>query len=161
MLPGDLSEIMKIENEAFPNPWAKTTFTDHLRHPEFANYIVAVSDGHIAGYAGLFFGDGQGQITNLAVHRDWRRQGVASRLLLELFNFCSRESVMGLSLEVRVSNDDAQTLYEKFGFTKVGVRKDYYQEIGEDAYMMCIFNIDEPAVVRDLWKIKKWLSLDG
>jgi ribosomal-protein-alanine N-acetyltransferase len=159
MRPEDLDSVLEIEHGSFPNPWTKTAFAGHLQHPEFAKYLVAVSDRKIVGYTGLFFGGGQGQVTNLAVHPDWRRKGVGSRLLIELFDFSYRISLQGMSLEVRVSNVDAQNLYEKFGFVKVGVRKNYYREINEDAYVMCIFNINEGQFVQKIKNMKRKLGL--
>ncbi len=151
----DLDRILEIEHESFPNPWTRTAFTGHLQHPEFAKYLVAKADDRIVGYTGLFFGGGQGQITNLAVEPRWRRHGVAADLLTTVFEEAWRLGLERMSLEVRVSNDPAQTLYEKLGFTKVGVRKNYYREIGEDAYVMCIFNINDDRIVRKVHNLKE------
>ncbi len=160
MRPDHLDAIMDIESRAFPNPWTRAAFVGHLHHPEFARYIVAIVDSDVVGYTGLFYGGGQGQVTNLAVHPEWREYGVGSRLLVETFDFSYRMNLQGLSLEVRVSNDDAQTLYEKLGVTKVGVRKNYYREIGEDAYVMCIFNINDPQIRRKYRARKRGLGLE-
>lgn len=161
MRPDHLDAVLDIEDRAFPNPWTRAAFAGHLDHPEFARYIVAIADKALVGYTGLFYGGGQGQVTNLAVHPEWRRYGIGSRLLVEAFDFSYRMNLQGLSLEVRVSNDDAQTLYEKFGFAKVGVRKNYYREIGEDAYVMCIFNINEAQIRRKYEATKRGLGLEG
>lgn len=150
-----LDYVLEIENRSFPNPWTRTAFSGHLQHPEFAKYLVAIRDKNLIGYTGLFFGGGQGQITNLAVHPDFRREHLGSRLMLELFDFSYRMGLQSLSLEVRVSNGPAQALYDKFGFTKVGVRKNYYTEIGEDAFVMCVFNINDPKTVRLIDRIRK------
>lgn len=136
----DLDAVLAIEITAFPTPWSKSAFLSHLDHPEFAYYVVALMDEVVVGYSGLFFGGGYGQITNVAVHADYRRQGVASRLLLQMLSHAVDIGLTALSLEVRVSNVSAQRLYERFGFRSVGVRKNYYVEIGEDAYVMCLFN---------------------
>ncbi len=160
MRPDHLDAILDIENLSFPNPWTRAVFAGHLHHPEFARYIVAIVDESVVGYTGLFYGGGQGQVTNLAVHPEWREYGIGSRLLVETFDFSYRMNLQGLSLEVRVSNDNAQTLYEKLGFTKVGVRKNYYREIGEDAYVMCIFNINDPQISRKYRARKRGLGLE-
>ena len=160
MRPDHLDAIMDIESRSFPNPWTKAAFVGHLHHPEFARYIVAIVDEEVVGYTGLFYGGGQGQVTNLVVHPEWREYGIGSRLLIETFEFSYRMNLQGLSLEVRVSNDDAQTLYEKLGFTKVGVKKNYYREIGEDAYVMCIFNINDPQIRRKYRARKRGLDLE-
>jgi ribosomal-protein-alanine N-acetyltransferase len=155
-----LDAVLEIEHGSFPNPWSKTAFAGHLQHSEFAKYMVAICDRRLVGYTGLFFGGGQGQITNLAVHPDWRHKSIGSRLLVALFDFAQQESLQGMSLEVRVSNDDAQNLYEKFGFVKVGVRKNYYREINEDAFVMCIFNINEPEIARKIKNMKRKLDME-
>ncbi len=149
-----LDGVLAIENRSFPSPWNRTAFASHLQHPEFAKYLIALSDRQVIGYTGLFFGGGQGQITNLAVHPDRRRQRIGTRLLLTMIDHCRVLGLQGVSLEVRVANTDAQTLYESFGFSKVGQRKGYYQETGEDAYVMCIFNLGSDEQTEKLQSIR-------
>lgn len=159
MRPEHLDGVLAIEHKSFPSPWTRTAFASHLQHPEFAKYLVALDRREVVGYTGLFFGGGQGQITNLAVSPMWRRHGIGSRLLLALVDFCRRIDVQGLSLEVRVANTGAQDLYEGFGFSKVGVRKGYYQETGEDAYVMCLFNIKSPEAAAGFDAIRTKMGL--
>lgn len=154
-----LDGVLAIEHRSFPSPWTRTAFASHLQHPEFAKYLVAVRGDLVVGYTGLFFGGGQGQITNLAAHPDYRHQGIGSRLLLTSIDYCVALGLQGISLEVRVSNEDAQTMYERFGFAKVGRRKGYYQETGEDAYVMCIFNLNNHEEVAKLDSIRRDLGL--
>jgi [ribosomal protein S18]-alanine N-acetyltransferase len=154
-----LDGVLAIEGRSFPSPWTRSAFAGHLEHPEFAKYIVALNKETVVGYSGLFFGGGQGQLTNLAVHPDWRRQGVGSRLLLEMIDYCLALGLEGLSLEVRTANEEAQELYEKFGFRKVGVRKGYYQETGEDAFVMCVFDLNDPDFQERLEEIRKGLTV--
>jgi [ribosomal protein S18]-alanine N-acetyltransferase len=154
-----LDGVLAIETRSFPSPWTRAAFAGHLEHPEFAKYLVALNNETVVGYSGLFFGGGQGQLTNLAVHPDWRRQGVGSRLLLEMIDYCLALGLEGLSLEVRTANEEAQQVYEKFGFRKVGVRKGYYQETGEDAFVMCIFDLNDPDFRQTLDNIRKGLTV--
>lgn len=159
MRSGDLDAVVDIEKQSFPTPWNKSAFEGHLQHPEFAYYVVAVMDEVVVGYCGLFFGGGYGQITNVAVHVDCRRQGVASRLLLQLLSHAVDIGLTTISLEVRVSNVSAQRLYERFGFRGVGVRKNYYAEIGEDAYVMCLFNSGGRETRKKLASIAREMEL--
>ncbi len=160
MRPENLDGVLAIEGQSFPNPWTRTAFASHLQHPEFAKYLVALYKAQVIGYTGLFFGGGQGQITNLAVHPDFRRRGIGSRLLLAIIDYCLALGLQGISLEVRVSNEGAQTLYERFGFIKVGRRKGYYQETGEDAFVMCIFNLNNNEETVKLNAIRRELEAD-
>jgi len=158
MQPQHLNEVMEIENQSFPAPWRKTAFASHLEHPEYARYLVALANQKVVGYVGLFYGGGQGQITNLAVDPKYRQQGVGTRLLLGVIELAKQLKLVNLSLEVRVTNEAAQNLYRKFNFILVGRRKNYYLETGEDAYVMCIFNINSRTYQRVLNKIKKELE---
>ena len=154
-----LDGVLEIENQSFPSPWTRTAFASHLQHPEFAKYLVAVRQAKVVGYTGLFFGGGQGQITNLAVHPDYRHHGIGTRLLLAITDYSLLLGLQGISLEVRVSNQDAQDLYERFGFATVGKRKGYYQETGEDAFVMCIFNLTGQEQTEKLGGIRRFMGL--
>lgn len=138
-----LDQVIAIERRSFPAPWSKSAFASHLKHPEFAYYLVALADDTVIGYTGLFFGGGHGQITNLAVHPDYRKKGIGAMLLWSLIEFSVAKNVLHLSLEVRVTNVAAQNLYRGFGFEVVGTRKGYYQETGEDAYVMCLYDLQD------------------
>lgn len=133
-----IEKVVEIEKKSFPVPWQRSAFVDHLKHPEFAKYIVATLNNIVIGYVGLFFGGDYGQITNLAVDPDYQRQGIGAKMLTTIIRFALSKNISTISLEVRVSNNKAQELYKKFGFNFVGKRKGYYQETGEDAYVMCL-----------------------
>lgn len=156
----NLDEVLAIERQSFPNPWTRSAFASHLQHPEFARYFVARfgDGGKIVGYVGLFFSHEQGQLTNLAVDPSYRRQGIAKRLLLTIFEYAQEIGLYSLTLEVRVSNYGAQELYRKFGFILTGTRKGYYQESGEDALVMCLFNISGPEQQKRLEEIKEEIA---
>jgi len=133
-----IERVVEIEKKSFPAPWSSSAFIDHLKHPEFAKYIVAIVDKLVVGYVGLFFGGDYGQITNLAVDTDYQHLGIGTELLNVIISFALTRNISTISLEVRVSNSNAQELYKNFGFNYVGRRQGYYQETGEDAYVMCL-----------------------
>ena len=83
----------------------------------------------------------EAHVTNLSIHPDWRNKKLAQRLLLASLDECYREKIKYITLEVRVSNQKAINLYEKFGFKSLGKRKNYYQDNGEDALIMWTNNI--------------------
>jgi len=133
-----IEQVVEIEKNSFSAPWSRSAFIDHLNHPEFAKYIVALADNKVIGYIGLFFGGDYGQITNLAVDADYHHLGIGTKLLTMIIRFALVKKLTTISLEVRVSNSKAQELYKKMGFNFVGRRQGYYQETGEDAYVMCL-----------------------
>lgn len=132
----DLDGIMEIEVEAFPVPWPREAYEKELTGNELAYYVVAESEGEIVGYAGLWEVVGEGHITNVAVRKECRGQGISTLLMQALLNRMLELNFYGMTLEVRVSNVCARSLYEKFGFESVGVRKNYYSDNGEDAIVM-------------------------
>lgn len=134
--PENIEEIEQIENLSFAIPWSRKSITDELTVNKFATYFCAVVDGKIAGYAGIWHICDEGHITNIAVHPDYRQNGIGSVLLEQLLEYARKENIVGLTLEVRKSNFSAQGLYRKFGFEDAGCRKGYYADNGEDAIIM-------------------------
>ena len=87
---------------------------------------------------------GDGHVTTIAVDPEWQREGVGTRLLLALAREAIARGATALTLEVRLSHRRAQRLYQRFGFTAVGVRKGYYADTGEDALIMWAHEVDQP-----------------
>lgn len=133
----DVESVVEIEERSFPIPWSRNSFLYELLENERAVYLVA-KDGYerVIGYVGLWIVFDEGHITNLAVHPLYRRQGVAQALLQGLIETVRPMGVQHLTLEVRVSNRPAQQLYEKMGFVQVGIRRKYYLDNNEDAFIM-------------------------
>lgn len=102
---------------------------------EQAIYFVAVHDKRVVGFVGVWTIVDEGHITNIAVLPEFRGQGIGNQLLAELVAFAKSKGLVGLTLEVRVSNVGAQKLYEQFGFMQAGRRRRYYQDNNEDAYI--------------------------
>ena len=139
MSRNDIDEILEIENVSFPGPWSMSIFEKELKNP-FSFPFVARFDKTetktIAGYIIVWLVAEEAHILNLAVHPDFRRKGIARLLLEFMLDFLAGRSARVVYLEVRRSNISAQRLYMGFGFSEIGVRKEYYSDNKEDAIVM-------------------------
>ncbi|MEZ5349861.1 MAG: ribosomal protein S18-alanine N-acetyltransferase [Microthrixaceae bacterium] len=141
MQRGHLSEVTAIEAESNTHPWPHSLFLGELRMPTSRHWLVALEADRVVGFAGLMWTLDEGHITNFAVAGEHRRRQVATRMLLAQFRDAARLGVVDVSLEVRMSNLIAQDLYSGFGFVPAGVRRDYYNDNGEDALIMWCHDI--------------------
>lgn len=134
----DLDEVIAIEEANFPVPWTMNGFFSWLLR-EDACFFVAEADGKIIGYCGLILTPPEGDITNICVAEEYRRQGGAV-LLMEAVTAQAREhGINTIHLEVRESNIAARALYEKLGFQQDGLRPHYYEQPAEDAVLMSCY----------------------
>jgi [ribosomal protein S18]-alanine N-acetyltransferase len=133
----DLDPIVEIENAVYPTPWSRSMFAGELAKPSSVS-LGAFDDeaGGLVAYLVVSRYVDAWHIMNVAVHPGYRRQGVASRLLDELFELTAGDPRRGYTLEVRVSNTTAIALYERFGFEPSGIRRGYYTDNREDALIM-------------------------
>ncbi len=134
----DLASVMEIEHLSFPYPWRRSTFIGELDNYPFSIPFVIIHspDERLMGYIILWFMQKEVQISNFALHPDFRRKGVGEAVLRDILDKIKREGATEIFLEVRPSNYVAQSLYEKLGFHILGVRKNYYQSPVEDALIM-------------------------
>lgn len=132
----DIEEVLIIESLCFTLPWSRQSFLDELMFNKFAHYHIARSNDTAIGYSGLWKVLDEGHITNIAVHPDYRRLGIGSRLIQNMLDYCTGQNITSLTLEVRKSNTAAQSMYKKFGFIEAGMRKSYYSDNNEDAIIM-------------------------
>jgi ribosomal-protein-alanine N-acetyltransferase len=132
----DVPGVMEIEKVSFPIPWSRQTYLAEILHNDRAYYLVARLGGQVAGYVGIWLIAGEGHITNIAVHPQYRGQGIGTKLLDALSNEARQRGASRLTLEVRVSNVEAQRVYTRCGFLKVGIRPQYYLDNNEDALIM-------------------------
>ena len=102
----------------------------------------------VVGYAGMLFSGDDGHVTTIAVDPSWHRGKIGTRLLLHLLRRGTTKGAKNFTLEVRMSNEGAQTLYRSFGFAPAGVRKGYYVETNEDAMIMWAHDVDQPEYQR-------------
>lgn len=131
-----LDQVLQIEKASFPAPWSRDAFLGEILQNDLAYYIVAVSDGAVSGYGGMWLILDQAHITNVAVGPDWRGKGLGKALMLEMIQLAAVRGAGSMTLEVRPSNKVARRLYHGLGFEERGVRKCYYAETNEDAIIM-------------------------
>jgi ribosomal-protein-alanine N-acetyltransferase len=136
-----LRKILSIESRVYPRPWSASLFLSELSQRNTRSYIVARYDGEVVGYAGMMFSGFDAHVTNIAVDPDFHGRKVGTRLLVTLITEAVARRAEVISLEVRVTNHVAQTMYAKFGFHVAGLRKGYYIETREDALVM---EVDDP-----------------
>ena len=133
-----LRRVLSIEGRVYPRPWSASLFLAELSQRSSRTYLVARCDGDVVGYAGMMYVGREAHVTNIAVDPDLHGRKVGTRLLLALATEAIAKGADTLSLEVRVSNKVAQSMYEKFGFSAVGIRRGYYIETHEDALVMVV-----------------------
>jgi [ribosomal protein S18]-alanine N-acetyltransferase len=141
-----LPAVMRIERRAHPKPWSLGVFTSELAQGDARYYIVLKVDGKVVGYGGLMFAADEAHVTNIAIAPTSRRQGLGSYLLRELAGESTQRQCAAMTLEVRMGNLPAQDLYRKFGFVVAGVRRNYYPETKEDAFIMWLSDLQSPEV---------------
>ena len=132
----DVDAVTEIERATFARPWSRESFRQEMVRNKAARYLVALRDGRIVGYAGAWIILDESHITNIAVAEKERGKGIGRRLTEALMQYISNLGAAYATLEVRVSNERAQHLYKSLGFVSVGKRKRYYEDNGEDAYLM-------------------------
>ena len=131
-------QIAALERLCFSDPWNEAAVGGELENP-LSLWLVAEQNGAVLGYVGSQMVPPEADMMNIAVAPEARRQGIAEALVLALIRALDVCGVTSLTLEVRVSNLPARTLYEKLGFAAVGLRKNYYFHPKEDA---CILRKD-------------------
>ena len=138
MSSSHIEEIAKLEKECFSSPWSEDGLKSELDNA-FARFFVALHKGEIVGYIGSHNILGEVYITNVAVFSRFRRNGVGKLIVEFLVEQMKSENAEFVTLEVRKSNVNAISLYEKCGFKKVGERKNFYEKPNEDAILMTYF----------------------
>lgn len=169
MQQADVATVAAIERLVFTMPWSANAYSYELRANPLSHYSVARArslprgldergvDPSVIGYGGFWMMLDEAHICTLGVHPDWRGRGVGELLLSTMIQQASELDAQVVTLEVRVSNAPAQHLYEKYGFTSVGVRKGYYSDNGEDALIMTTEPIHSPAYERRFNRLQRML----
>ncbi|MGH2627269.1 MAG: ribosomal protein S18-alanine N-acetyltransferase, partial [Anaerolineales bacterium] len=136
MTPADVPGVLAVEHEAFTTGWPPTAFERELSQNQLARYLVLCDGSRVVGFAGLWLMADQAHVVTVAVTPELQRQGYGRLLVHALLELALREGMAAATLEVRVSNAAARTLYGEYGFHEVGVRKRYYSDNKEDAVIM-------------------------
>jgi [ribosomal protein S18]-alanine N-acetyltransferase len=147
MTTADLPDVIALEHELFPeDPWTPQMFADEVvLPPEVRLYLVAEADGAggeggsaLAGYAGMLFVPGglQADVLTIAVRESCWGLGIGSALLEAIIGAARERHCAEVFLEVRADNPRAHGLYQRRGFTEIGVRRGYYKPSGVDAIVM-------------------------
>ena len=134
----DAQSIYDIEQQSFSVPWSLESVLAELEGDDNKLYMVICEGNHIVCYAGAWLVYDEGQITNIAVLPSARGKGYGSKLTKQLINECFSRGMHEIFLEVRISNLAALAMYRNLGFSVKGIRKDYYSEPTEDAYIMSL-----------------------
>ena len=134
-----LDEVAALERICFTDPWSKNLFVEELKNDLCAGLAALNERDQVIGYAFLRVVLDEGSIDNIAVHPDYRRQGIADKMIRVFINFARANHLAFLTLEVRASNYDAIAFYGTHGFRGMGRRKNYYEYPTEDAIIMTLY----------------------
>ena len=132
----DVPAVHRLEEAIFSMPWSEKDFVYEMTENKVARYLVIEEAGEIIAFAGAHIILDQAHVTNIAVRQDCRGRGLGRMITRALMQYASNLGAEYLTLEVRQSNVKAQNLYKSLGFVKVNVRKRYYEDTGEDAWLM-------------------------
>jgi len=143
-----VDEVLGIEKLCFPTPWSRNAFVGELTQNPIALYLVGKLNGHIVAYAGTWLIGDEAHITNVAVHPAFRGRRFGENMCVALMKQAASRGANKATLEVRVSNVRAQSLYSRLGFRSVGIRPGYYTDTNEDAVIMWKEDMAEDGVER-------------
>lgn len=138
MQPSDISDVLAIENDVYPFPWTRGNFLDSITSG-YETWLLRDDSGNLNGYFLLMPSVDDAHLLNITVHRDLQGQGIGLLLLDKAKAITQGRKLHAMLLEVRPSNVRAEKIYQRYGFTRIGVRKDYYPAPNnqrEDAIVM-------------------------
>ena len=137
----DIPAVLQIETLSFQSTWPANAFLNELRDNKLAYYFVGRLDGRIVAYGGIWVILEDSHITTIAVDPVYRGRRLGELMLLKLLDEAILNGASWITLEVRESNEVAQRLYRKYGFTTVSTRRGYYSDNGENALVMWAGNL--------------------
>ncbi len=138
----DIEQIIAIDRISFSLPWPERSFRFDLTDNPASRCWVAEIDGKVVGMIVAWLIVDEVHVATIATHPDFRRRGVAKKLLAHTLQHLKEEGAQSSFLEVRASNVAAQEMYRKFGYEESGVRPRYYKDNDEDALLMTLETLD-------------------
>ena len=132
----DVGELLFIEESQFPEPWTRGMLLDEITNTTTRRYTVALDEHRVVGYLGVMFVGDELHVNTLGTLPGFEGRGVATALMDDAWTDARERGVRRATLEVAVSNARAQQLYHRYGFSPVGVRKNYYERTHEDALVL-------------------------
>ena len=135
MTSAHVAQIAELEKCCFNDPWSENSISSELNN-RLSCWLVALESDVVIGYVGSQTVLGETDMMNIAVHPDYRNQGVAKKLIQNLMDIISEQGSHSLMLEVRQSNEPAKNLYASLRFETVGIRKNYYRNPKENALIL-------------------------
>jgi [ribosomal protein S18]-alanine N-acetyltransferase len=154
MAVDDIPTVLSIESLSFASAWPTNAFQNELRDNKLAHYFVGRLDGKIVAYGGIWVILEDSHVTTIAVHPDQRGQRLGEEMLVHLLDEAIERGASWITLEVRETNDVAQKLYRKYGFTVVSTRRGYYSDNNESALVMWAGNLRGPLYANRLAALK-------
>lgn len=136
MEPIHLAQVVDLERKSFSRPWSLEQLKESMMMDSYHFLVAEGADRKVLGFGGMVIVADEGYINNIAVFPSYHKKGIASQILEAYCQMAKTKKLVFLTLEVRVSNAPAIALYEKFGFLKLGERKDYYEAPVENAYIL-------------------------
>ncbi|MEH7356698.1 ribosomal protein S18-alanine N-acetyltransferase [Neobacillus drentensis] len=134
----DIDQVLEVEHASFSTPWSREAFYNEIHKNKFAVYIVLEEDNKIIGYCGNWVVIDEAHVTNVAILPGYRGKKLGEALMNKLMSVSREMGARTMTLEVRVTNHVAQSLYRKLGFQNGGIRKNYYSDNQEDALIMWV-----------------------
>jgi len=141
MTEADVPVVAELDKISFSLPWPERSFLFEVTTNPASRCWVAEVDGQVVGMIVAWLFVDEVHIATIATHPDFRRQGIAQKLLIHTLRYTSDEGAVSSFLEVRESNLAAQEMYRKFGYEMTGRRKRYYKDNDEDAILMTLSSI--------------------
>jgi ribosomal-protein-alanine N-acetyltransferase len=159
MAQGDLAAVLRIEGLSFSTSWPANAFSNEIRDNKLAHYFVGRLGDTLVAYGGIWVILEDSHITTIAVHPEYRGLKLGEEMLIKLLDEAIVQGASWITLEVRESNDVAQKLYRKYGFTTVSTRRGYYSDNGENALVMWAGNLKGELYAARLRALRS--ALDG
>ncbi|MBQ4156417.1 MAG: ribosomal protein S18-alanine N-acetyltransferase [Clostridia bacterium] len=137
-----IDDLVFIENSCFTHPMSKKNLLESISNEKYV-FIGFIENEMLVGYGSIFIVSGEAYINNIAVLKDFRKKGIAKTIVNQLIDICKLKNCEFITLEVRESNFPAISLYEKQGFEKITIRKNYYSNPVENAIIMTKYFVEK------------------